>query len=73
MVAALPSGAMPKRIEEPTEQVNFRFKKSTVKRMRAFANEHHLEPTLTMVAEAAVLRYLADEEPKLAEQPKPRR
>jgi hypothetical protein len=65
---AIPSAVMPKKADEPTEQINFRFKKSTVKRMRAYANAHPLQPTLTMVAEAAVVRFLNEEEPNL---PKP--
>lgn len=56
-----------------TEQVNFRFKTSTVERMDAYCARHPLNPTLTRIAETAMLEWLDREEPKLPPAAKPPR
>lgn len=54
----------------PTDQINFRLKVSTIERMEAFKERHHLRPALTQIVEAAVREYLDAQEPLLP--PKPR-
>ncbi len=54
--------AMPTKKPDDIKQTNLRLKVSTVARMRAYANAHPLQPTLTQLVEAAVERFLDDEE-----------
>lgn len=52
--------------KEPTRQLNVLVRVTTIKRMMRFGNDHPLQPSLARIVEAAVTRYLDEEEPKLS-------
>jgi hypothetical protein len=73
LVAHIASPVMAKRepAREETELTAFRLRGSLLKRIRAYANAHRLQPSLAQIVNAAIDEWLDRHEDELGEEKKP--